>query len=118
MTELGKMYKFGQGVEKDAAEAVRLFRFTMELEAMMMKAVTVIWRKCSWACAIEMGLASNRIRRRRWESLFKCKNICCSKFDGRMRFLRSDRALPALENIRSQMLEVGKMNRMSMYVAS
>ncbi len=35
-----------------------------------------------------------------------------------MRFLRSDRALPALENIRSQMLEVGKMNRVSMYAAS
>ncbi len=35
-----------------------------------------------------------------------------------MRFLRSDRAWSALENIRSQMLEVGKMNRVSMYVAS
>ncbi len=34
-----------------------------------------------------------------------------------MRFLRSDRALSALENIRSQILEVGKMNRVSMYVA-
>ncbi len=49
-----------------------------------------------------------------------CSNAkcLCLRFDGRMHFLRSDRAWPALENIRSQMLEVGKMNRVSMYVAS
>ncbi len=34
-----------------------------------------------------------------------------------MRFLRSDRAWPSLENIRSQLMEVSRMNLVSMYVA-